>query len=111
LRRRQDQGNHRFRAPTIRRAGRQNSHDRIELAVDLHGLAENPGIPAKMQPKAVRQNHNVFLARFAFLGKKIAVKEESISQHRVVAGRGFHSFEIFMLVLGGDVEIVRAGGF
>ena len=103
----EDQRDHQFPVPTIRSAGRQHAHHRINPAVDLHRLAKHFGVCTEMPPQPMGKNHDVFFTWLAFLRQEIAAKEQGVSEHCVVAWGGFHTFEIFRPIPGGDIEIVR----
>jgi hypothetical protein len=63
-----------------------------------------------MLPQTVRQNHDVILTWLTLLRQEITTKEEWISQHLVVSGRGFHAVEVFGPFLRGNNEIVGSAG-
>jgi hypothetical protein len=78
----------------------------VRLAVDLHRLANDVGVRAKMLPQPMGEDHYLLFAWLAFFGQEIAAKQDGCSQHPVVAWRGLHPVEVFGPVLGANNEIV-----
>ena len=52
----------------------------------------------------------MILARLSFLGQEIATQREAVSQHAIESGRIEAAFDVFRLLVGGDIEVAADPG-
>ena len=94
-----------FALTTIGEARSQHAHHRVRLAIDCYGGAEYVGISAAPHPVFVGENYDMVLARLPFLRQKVAPQREWVSQHAIQPRSVEATFDVFGLVMSGNVEV------
>ncbi len=100
-----ESGTHNCELKSIVRARRQNTDDRVRLAVHADVFADEIAIRVEvLAPESMTENHDVVSARLAFFGKEVASEKQRQSFHREKAGSATRAGDLFGSIVSCDVE-------
>src|SRR6266478_6640978 len=98
-----------LRFEAVRLPGCKDSHDRVRLAVQADGLADDFVVTAEtLHPKSVSHHHDAIPAHDSFLGENVPPQEKGSAHHVVEAGSGQAGLDHFGMV-GGGQTVIAAG--